>query len=114
MVAIFVETHPLISPGQQRWTPGRTPDGQPDLQGIWTNATVTPFERPKELGEKAFWTEKEIADVEAKAAANRVDRPPVEGDPGTYNQFWFDPGTKVVKTRRTSLVMDPPDGRVPL
>ena len=96
------------------WTPPLTPDGQPDLQGIWTNATVTPFERPAELAGKAFLSEKEVAELEALAAENRVARPPREGDPGAYNQVWFDSGTKVVKTRSTSLVVDPPDGRVPL
>jgi hypothetical protein len=96
------------------WTAPRTADGQPDLQGIWTNPTVTPFERPAELGDKAFLTEKEAAEAEARAAANAVDRPPSAGDTGTYNQFWFDRGTKVVETRRTSLVVEPADGRVPL
>src|SRR6185503_14888315 len=86
------------------WTPPRTPDGQPDLQGMWTNPTITPFERPTELADKPFLTEKEAADLEARTAANAVDRAPTAGDTGTYNQFWFDRGTKVVGTRRTSLV----------
>jgi hypothetical protein len=98
----------------QAWTATRTPDGQPDLQGIWTNPTITPFERPAELAGKEFLTEKEAADLEARTAQNAVDRPPAAGDTGTYNQFWFDRGTKVVGTRRTSLVFDPPDGRVPV
>ena len=72
------------------WTPARTPDGQPDLQGIWTNATITPFERPSEFAGKATLTEKEAAELEARAAQNAVDRPPKAGDTGTYNQFWFD------------------------
>ena len=63
---------------------------------------------------KEFLTEKEAADLEARTAQNAVDRPPAAGDTGTYNQFWFDRGTKVVGTRRTSLVFDPPDGRVPV
>jgi hypothetical protein len=95
------------------WTQ-RTPDGQPDLQGIWVNATITPFERPSEFATKEFLTEKEAADLEARTAANAVDAPPRQGDTGTYNQFWFDRGTSVVKTRRTSLVVEPADGRVPL
>jgi len=96
------------------WTLPRTPDGQPDLQGVWTNPTITPFERPVALGEKAFWTEQEAADLERRAAENQVDRPPKPGDPGSYNQAWTDAGTKVVSTLQTSLVVDPPNGRVPL
>jgi hypothetical protein len=96
------------------WTPPRTPDGQPDLQGIWTNPTITPFERPDEFAGKEFLTEEEAADLEARTAENSVDGPPKAGDTGTYNQFWFDRGTKVVNTRRTSMVVDPPDGRVPV
>lgn len=95
-------------------TAPHTPDGQPDLQGVWTNATITPFERPAELAAKAYLTEQEAAALEKQAADNRVDRPPRPGDVGSYNQAWFDSGTKVVGTRQTSLVVDPPDGRVPM
>ena len=106
---------PLIAAGQNKpWTPPRTPDGQPDLQGIWTNPTITPMERPAEFAGKEFLTEKEVAALEARSADTNVDRPPREGDVGNYNRFWFDSGTKVVKTRRTSLVIDPPDGRIPV
>jgi hypothetical protein len=96
------------------WTAPRTLDGQPDLQGVWTNATITPFERPPELAGKAFWTDQEAAELEKKAAGNRVDRPPEPGDVGNYNQAWFDSGTKVVSTKQTSLVVEPADGRVPV
>src|SRR5690348_16748567 len=87
------------------WTPSRTPDGQPDLQGIWTNPTITPFERPQELAGKAVLSEQEAAQLEQRAAKSRVDGAPTEGDVGSYNQFWFDSGTKVVPTRQTSLVV---------
>jgi hypothetical protein len=92
----------------------RTPDGQPDLQGMWIGATITPFERPVALGNKAYLTEQEAAAAEKRAAENRVDRPPRAGDVGNYNDLWIDSGTKVVKTRQTSLVVEPANGRVPL
>ena len=102
------------SPGA--WKPSRTPDGQPDIQGTWTNATITPFERPASLGDKAFVTDAEAAKLEELAAERRDadGGPPRAGDVGNYNQVWFDSGERVVSTRRTSLVIDPPDGRVPL
>jgi hypothetical protein len=96
------------------WTQGRVAGNQPDLEGFWTNPTLTPFERPVELGTKQFLTDEEAAKIEATAAANRVDRPPAPGDVGSYNQVWFDSGTKVVPTKQTSLVVDPANGRVPV
>src|SRR5215510_285791 len=88
-----------------------------DLQGLWTNATITPFERSKEFAGKEFLTEKEAAEFESRALqnANRDRRGAnAEADvAGAYNDFWFERGTKVVPTRRTSLVVDPPDGKVP-
>jgi hypothetical protein len=98
----------------RKWTVPRTPDGHPDLQGVWTNPTVTPFERPAQFADKATLTKEEAAQVEEEAAATNVDAPPKTGDVGNYNQVWFDRGTKVVGTRQSSLVVDPPDGRVPL
>jgi len=90
----------------------RTPDGRPDLQGVWDFSSVTPLQRPAVLAEKEFLTEEDASALEAEAAA-RGDRPPRPGDPGSYNRFWFDDGTKVVGTRRTSLIVDPSDGRLP-
>ena len=95
----------------------RTPDGQPDLQGTWSFATVTPLERPNNLTNKEFFTEKEAADYEKETLErNNKDRRdgPAESDVSrAYNDFWWDSGTKVVKTRRTSLVIDPTNGRIP-
>ena len=101
----FVLFAPRSMRSQESWTPPRTPDGQPDLQGIWTSPTLTPFERPAEFKDKAFLTKEEAAQWEAKAA--RSDAAPAAGDPGNYNALWFDSGTSVVKTMRTSLVIDP-------
>jgi len=101
------------TPSDKTWSK-RTPDGQPDIQGIWSNATITPFERPVALGNKAFLTEEEAAKAEQRAAQNRLDHAPRPGEVGDYNALWIDSGTRVVKTHQTSLVVDPEDGRVPL
>jgi hypothetical protein len=99
------------------WTPARTSDGQPDMQGIWTNGTVTPFERPHDLAGKEFFTEQEAAAFEKRLAYERdSDRRVGSGEQdvrGAYNNNWYDWGSKVVKTRRTSMIVDPPDGKVP-
>jgi hypothetical protein len=115
-VTVAGQTLTVATTPAKTWTPPRTPDGQPDLQGMWTNPTITPFERPKALAGKPFLTEQEAAALEQQAADRRAnaDRAPTPGDVGSYNDFWFDAGTKVVATRQTSLVVDPPDGRVPV
>jgi hypothetical protein len=101
------------------WTAPRTPDGQPDIQGVWTNATITPFERPANLADKAFLSPQEAADLERRtlerrAQAENAPRPAKATDPGAYNDFWMDSGTKVLPGGQTSLVVDPADGRVPV
>ncbi len=94
-----------------------TPDGKPELQGLWSFATITPMERPAALAGKEFFTEKEAVEYEKETRIrNDKDRRdgPADADVSrAYNDFWWDPGTKVVKTRRTSLVIDPADGKVP-
>ncbi len=95
----------------------RTPDGHPDLQGVWSFATITPLERPAELAGKEFFTPQEAVDYERELLKrNNMDRRdgPVEEDVRrAYNDFWWDRGTRIVKTRRTSLIIDPPDGKIP-
>ena len=110
-VIAFVCLAPRPAAGQ---APPRTPWGDPDLQGIWTGSTLTPLERPRDLAGEEFLTEEAAAALEQRADQNRfVERVPRDGDPGTYNQVWFDPGTRIVPDRRTALIVDPPDGRVP-
>ena len=73
-VALAIALASLAPAPRKAWSPARTPDGQPDLQGVWTNPTITPFERPAELAAKPVLSEEEAAALEKKAAANRVDR----------------------------------------
>ena len=111
------------NPAAPESTLPRTSWGDPDLQGIWDFRTITPLERPEGLAERAFLTEEEAAELEA-AAVSRVERLaeptavraeplPAGGGVGSYNDFWFDRGVNVVASRRTSLIVDPPDGRIP-
>ena len=98
----------------------RTPWGQPDLQGIWDFRTITPIERPEELGEQAFLTEEEASGLEQEAIDRdsrlwdqEARRTEAGGSVGGYNNFWMDRGTAPIETRRTSLIIDPPNGRLP-
>jgi hypothetical protein len=88
----------------------------PNLEGIWNSATVTPLERPRQLKDKAFFTPEEAAEWERQVAENNEERPPQPGvrtGTGTYNTFFREFGTRTVRTRRTSIITDPPDGRIP-
>src|SRR5688572_2539365 len=91
----------------------RTPWGHPDLQGTWDYRTITPLERPKEFGTREFYTDDEVKALESRAG-RRMDGPPEEVRPGlTHAQYWTDPGRFLTDSRRTSLIVDPPDGRIP-
>ena len=114
-VIALVVLAPVAAAGQDA---PRTPWGDPDLQGTYTNKTITPLERPESLGDKVFLTDEEVASQEQA----RVDRnqellvaPPrrtvAGGNVGGYNNFWLDGGTR--PTGRTSLIVDPPNGRLP-
>jgi hypothetical protein len=90
---------------------------EPDLQGIWSWATITPLERPNDLAGKEYFTPEEAAkyekDVVQRTNRDRRDGPAESDVSRAYNDFWWDSGTRVVSTRRTSLVIDPPDGKIP-
>ncbi len=103
----------------------RTSFGHPDLQGVWTNSTLTPVERATRVGDKLVLTETEarameVAMAKRLAAADAPSDPDSQlragGDPGGYNLFWMDPGTKIAYVDgefRTSLTVEPSNGRLP-
>jgi hypothetical protein len=111
----------------ESWTPPRTPEGRPDLQGIWTNATQTPLVRPAEFGERRALNETEAQEREQRALVSEQrgdapvdpDRPPPSdgNTAAAYNTFWLERGTGIAYINgeyRTSLIIDPPNGRIPL
>ena len=107
----------LLKPASQTktWTMPHTADGQPDLQGVWSNATTTPLERPTELGDKEFFTAAEAKAWEKRVVdRNSMDQKSVAADVFVaYNDAWYDRGTRTAKTMRTSMIMDPKDGKLP-
>jgi hypothetical protein len=122
------QSAPTAAPSAAAYTAPRTPDGHPDLGGTWDYATLTPLERPRELSGKEVLSEQEAAKF-AKETFARRDNDRRDDDPArrrnvngsvatadvarAYNQFWWDFGTDVIATKRTSLIIDPPDGRLP-
>ena len=88
----------------------RTPWGDPDMQGIWTNTTTTPLERPEDLADKVVLTPEEVVVRNAQVAEEvSLDNRP-RNETGAYNEFWMERG---VLNLRTSLIIDPADGRLP-
>jgi hypothetical protein len=109
-------------------TASRTPDGKPNLAGIYSFSTITPLQRPETLAGKATLDEEEAAEFEASenTRLNRDLFDPIKGQPSagyapraeggvlSYNEFWYERGSRLTKDKRTSLIVDPPDGRIPL
>ena len=132
-VAALVALGPVVAAAQESgngWTVSRTPDGQPDLQGVWANNSVTPLERPEAWAGKTTLTDEELAELKAAAAAVTASGLDAQfGDQlvlaalagisdadsydttGNYNQFWL--ADRNFDHDRTSLVVDPADGKIP-
>jgi len=114
---------------QSRSSPlARMPSGEPNLAGIYSYSTITPLQRPEALTGKTTLTDEEAQAFEA-AENRRLNRDlfdPEKGQPSagylpraqggvlSYNEFWYERGSKVTEDRRTSLIFDPPSGRIPL
>ena len=101
--------------GKKPWTAPRTPDGHPDLQGIWDYRSATPLQRPARFAGKEFLTPDEVVAYQQEALERPDGRPPDDArtEESVHPVWWLDYGKTVVKTRRTSLIVDPPDGRIP-
>ncbi len=101
----------LVQPRDETGVP-RTTWGAPDLRGVWDYRTMTPLERSAEFAEKEVLSDKEAAVYERQALERRGRRPLTPGT--THAQWWLDLGTALTDDHRTSLILDPPDGRIPL
>ena len=122
LLVAWVVCAPAQAGAQESFETPRLPDGKPDLQGVWDFRTLTPLQRPADQ-EKAVLTAEEAAEIESRSAARsaelnapsevRTELLPVGGNVGGYNHYWVDQGARVVDDQRTSLIVDPPDGRVP-
>ena len=129
-LGVLAVTMLVLAPaaGQSRkWTPPRTPDGKPDIQGTFTFSTITPLQRPEALAGKDVLTAAEAAAFEAsenkrqnrdlfdpeKGAPSLGYAPRSQGGVLSYNEFWYERGSQMTEDRRTSLIVDPPDGRIP-
>jgi hypothetical protein len=112
VIAVAISSIASVTAGAQKrsaapWTPPHTPWGDPDLDGVWNYATMTPLERPAALAGKDVLTVEEAAAFERQT----IERQGVTNN--TAGPDWWDPGTQHLANRRTSLVVDPPAGRLP-
>ena len=116
VIALVLFVTASLAGQANQWTAPRTPDGHRDLQGFWTNSTYTPLERPKNVT-KEFFTKEEAAEIEKRAAEEETE----QTKPGTipdvhydFTQFGLDRNQATLASNlRTSMIVDPPDGKLP-
>ncbi len=113
LAPVFVAAQSPTAAAAQAYTPAQTPWGEPDLQGIWSRNSDAPLERPEEYAGRAFLTDEEVVALDKKKNIDvdftRRD-PHRPGNPGTYNAVF----NSILRTsKRTSLIVDPPDGKMP-
>ena len=119
LLALVLAAWPAAVAGAQ--APPPTPWGDPDLQGAWTNTTTTPLQRPAELAQRENLTIEERAELDEQRARTEqracatelvvLQQAPPPTSTGSYNSFWLEQGTR---TLQTSLIVEPPDGRLPV
>ena len=124
-IVLMLVPQPITAQSAGSGMPMRTPDGQPDVSGVFTFRTLTPLQRPTQFEGKETLTAEEAAEFEAseRRRQNRdlFDpelgsggyRPRSEGGVLSYNEFWYERGIELTSDKRTSLIVDPPDGRLP-
>jgi len=124
-IVLMLVPQPITAQSAGGGMPMRTPDGQPDVSGVFTFRTLTPLQRPTQFEGKETLTAEEAAEFEAseRRRQNRdlFDpelgsggyRPRSEGGVLSYNEFWYERGIELTSNKRTSLIVDPPDGRLP-
>jgi hypothetical protein len=126
LAAVAVAPSPSAAQGPAS-TPSRTPDGRPSLEGVFSFSTITPLQRPDALSGKQTLTDEEAAAFEAsentrlnrdlfdpeKGAPSAGYAPRSQGGVLSYNEFWYERGNRLTRDKRTSLVVDPPSGKIP-
>src|SRR5271163_2448986 len=122
VASVSGQSAPGLAPAPKTGAIPRAADGHPDLTGIWSNASRTPFERPAVFAGKATLSDEEARQWETKENQRWEEGSKIEGgrpvtiEGGAYNVLFYDNGSELARIggqKRTSMVVDPPDGHVP-